>query len=278
MRITRLSTTRAEIEYVIHPNWGGTVPSWITELYIESNLRRVTETQEYFQALRGLEQWNADDGKEVGEVMVAQTKAEKHREKGEAKFDARMRPLFKKYNGLKEVGAKYEFFEAMMTRVVQNKLRPAGDVDKPLCSVSVKQGRTIGAGFAASLASNLTAAAAVDEWIGKYPALKELDREEVWFRPMMGTVALRLLAQVSWGLKSRLVIGAGLSVLDMASDINVIFYYSSRPGEESFGAALLGMILACMLLQLVFVYVQNRTKPLVVLKEAAIVLTGLKPG
>ena len=64
-------------------------------------------------------------GKAVGEVMVVKTEAEKHRGKGETKVDARMRELFKKYEGLEEISAKYEFFQNMMVRVVQNKLRLA---------------------------------------------------------------------------------------------------------------------------------------------------------
>jgi hypothetical protein len=186
--------------------------------------------------------------------------------------------MFERYKGLKEIGGKYEFFETMMARVLQNKLRPAGDVDTKLCNVSLKQGRTIGAGLAMSLASSLTAEAAVDEWIGKYPALRELDHEEVWFRPLMDVVALRLLGEVSWGLKMRVFLGAGLSILDLASDINVIVLYNSTPEQQAFAVALLGMILSGLALQLLVVYFQNRTKPLRLLRESIIVLTGLKPG
>jgi TRAP-type mannitol/chloroaromatic compound transport system permease small subunit len=136
----------------------------------------------------------------------------------------------------------------------------------------------MGSGLAISLASNLTAEAAVDEWIGKYPALKELDREEVWFRPMMDTVSLRLLAKVPWGLKMRVFLGAGLSMLDMASDINVILLYTSTSGEKKYGLNLLGMLVACIAIQLLVVYHQNKTKPQEMLREMLIVLTGLKPG
>ena len=70
----------------------------------------------------------------------------------------------------------------MMARVVENKLRTAGDVKSKLCSVSANEGRKIGAGLAIALASNLTAEVAVDEWISKHRCLGELDRTEVWFR------------------------------------------------------------------------------------------------
>ena len=69
-----------------------------------------------------------------------------------------------------------------MVRVVENELRTAGDVTSKLCSVSAKEGRKIGAGLAMALACNLTAEAAVDEWILKHRSLGELDRKEAWFR------------------------------------------------------------------------------------------------
>ena len=70
----------------------------------------------------------------------------------------------------------------MMARVVRSTLMPAGDVKTKLCSVSLKEGETIGRGLAMALASNLTAEAGVDEWILKHRSLGELDRTETWFR------------------------------------------------------------------------------------------------
>jgi hypothetical protein len=286
MRITKLNDQETRIEYVIHPDFGGTVPSWAMNLYIGSNLSYISEIRENFQALRGLEQWDEGDGKAVGEVMMIETKAEKVREltKGKRKGNsesgsqARMRHLSKKYKGLEEINAKYEFMEGMLARVVQNKLRPAGDVSTRLRNVSKKEGRTMGSGLAMSLASSLTAEAAVDEWIGKYPALKELDREEVWFRPMANTVALRLLGEVSWGLKLRVSMGAGLSMLDMCSDINVILLYMGNSDTKGYGMSLLGMLLACIAIQLLVVWQQNKAKPRKMFLEVLVVLTGLKPG
>ena len=69
-----------------------------------------------------------------------------------------------------------------MARVVRGTLKPAGDVKSKLCSVSLKEGETIGRGLAMALAGHLTAEAGVAEWVGRYDALTELDRTEAWFR------------------------------------------------------------------------------------------------
>jgi hypothetical protein len=278
LKLSRTSAGRTKIEYVIHPDAGGNVPSYVMNLQLAKNLSRVTETREFFQSLRGLHQWDSDDSKAVGEVMVIKTKEEEHRGKGETKVSARMRELFKKYKGLKEIGEKYEFFQDMMTLIVENKLRSAGDVSTRLCNVSKKEGRAIGAGLAMSLAGNLTSDAAVDEWILKYPALKELDREEIWFRQVTNVVANRLLTEVPWGLKFRVFIGACFSLMDMVSDLTVVFQYFGTPGSEAFGYILLGMICSGVFLQLVIVLIQNWKKKDALPREILIVITCMKPA
>ena len=182
MRINRKIDKDTTLEYVIHPDAGGSIPSFVANRWMSKSVAKVTEIQEFFQAQRGLEEWDADDARAIGEAMCIKTKAETHLEKGENKQSARMRELFKKYLSLSEMGRMYEFFESMITRVVENKLWTAGDVKSKLCSVSAKEGRKIGAGLAMALASNLTAEAAVDEWILKHRSLGELDRTEAWFR------------------------------------------------------------------------------------------------
>jgi len=182
MRIKRKSDKETTLEYVIRPDAGGLVPSFIFNRFMGSSLAFVTEIQQYFQDLRGLEEWDADDARAMGEALCIKTQAEKHNEKGESKKGARVRELFTKQKALKQIGRKHEFFQSMITRVVENKLRTAGDVKSKLCSVNAKEGREIGAGLALALATNLTAEAGVDEWILKYQCLGELDRTEAWFR------------------------------------------------------------------------------------------------
>jgi hypothetical protein len=144
-----------------------------------SNLAWVTEIQQYFGGLRGLEEWDAKDGEVVGGVLVPKTDAERRHEKGETKVEARLRELMVKQKGLKELGEKYEWFKVLLTKIVENKLRPAGDSKAKLCSMSAKQANVIGGALASCIAANLTAPAAVDEWILRYPAMGELEREYV---------------------------------------------------------------------------------------------------
>jgi len=278
MKFSRKGESETTVEYVIHPDVGGDVPSFLMNNYTARNLGSVTAIQEYFQALRKLEEWDEDDGRVVGEVLCIKTTAEKRRETGESKVGARLRGLFERLKGLKQIAEKYEFFQLMMTRVVENKLRPTVVVNTPLCDVSKREGIVMARGLAMAMASNLTAEAAVDQWVLQYRALRELDKEEAWFRPMMNVVGKRLLGEVSWGLKMRVMMGAGLSVMDMATDIFVIVGYMEKEETKGYGWSLLGMIVGSMVIQLLCVFLQNRKTPLKMLGEMLIVLTGLKPG
>jgi len=95
---------------------------------------------------------------------------------------------------------------------------------------------------------------------------------------MLNVVAKRLLGEVSWGLKMRVAMGAGLSILDMATDIFVIMGYVGKEKTKGYGWSLLGMIVASMVIQLLMVFAQNKGKPWVIAKEALIVLTAMKPA
>jgi len=107
MKIKRKNDTETTLEYVILPDAGGHLQGSLMNRYLGSNLSYVTEIQEYFQALRRLEEWDADDARAVGEVMCIKTTAEKHPEKGESKQSARIRELFKNHSSLREIGRRY---------------------------------------------------------------------------------------------------------------------------------------------------------------------------
>jgi hypothetical protein len=95
---------------------------------------------------------------------------------------------------------------------------------------------------------------------------------------MMDTVAQRLLESVSWGLKMRLYTGAGLSTMDLLSDVFMIYTYATT-GQQGTALSLAAMVGLCLLLQLSLVWVQTRKGPRrVMLKEVLIVLSGMKPG
>ena len=76
-----------------------------------------------------------------------------------------------------------------------------------------------------------------------------------------------------------MITGSGLSMMDLATDINVILVYFGEEGQEGYGWMMLGMVLASMGLQLVVVMLQNGKMGWgKLLREVLIVVSGLKPG
>ena len=93
---------------------------------------------------------------------------------------------------------------------------------------------------------------------------------------MLNVVAKRLLGEVSWGLKMRVIMGAGLSIMDMATDIFVIWGYMNGEETKGYGWSLLGMVVVSMAFQLLLVFMQNSKKPWALTKEVLVVLTFMK--
>jgi hypothetical protein len=136
----------------------------------------------------------------------------------------------------------------------------------------------MGKGLESIVRISPTPAEAIDELIGKYPALKVMADRHVWFRPLLETIGKRRLAAAPLGLKFRLAFGAGLSFLDMVSDINNIRALFLA-GQSTDAFVLLGMIALNLAVQSLLVTLQNSHRgPRAVLWELGVVFSLLKPG
>ena len=270
LKITRVRDSVTRLTYVVNPDAGGLIPLWLMRSVVSSNLAFVSKVRESFEALRELAEWDAEDGEAVGEALVVRSR--------DVTVADHVKDMFETYRGLEELQQKHPFFPTMMMRVLEGKLRLQGDVSTKLNSVSSKQGEIIGSALSMSLATNLTAKAGVGEWVGRYEALREID-EEVWFRPMMDVVAQRLLGEVGWGVKARVFTGAALSFADLGSDVVMITSYLTQGGNQAiYGWILLGLVGLSTFIQFSLVVIQNKSRPLKMIGELLIALSGFKPA
>ncbi len=276
-RITDVSNGFCKAVYVNKLDMSGDLPKVAHNFFINLSLAVTSRAQRHFQRLRQFEDWDGEDGKSIAEFMLMKVKEETHRKKGESKVCLRMRVLFREMDGLRALRERHVFVEAMMTKVIECRLRPAKDVARRLVILSIKDGETIGSAFAGALATNTLPESAVDEWIVRYPALKEIDMVYVWFRPMMNVLAKRLLSEVNFGLKFRIFAGAVLSTIDVVTDYLMISRYLVSDSQGHYGWALLAMVCTCIFLELLVVFTQNRSSPKRAARETICVLTGLKP-
>ena len=95
---------------------------------------------------------------------------------------------------------------------------------------------------------------------------------------MMDTIAQRLLESVTWGLKMRLYTGAGLSTMDLISDVYMIYTYATT-GQQGTALSLAIMVGLCLFIQTLVVWGETRKGPRsLMFKEMLIVLSGIAPG
>jgi hypothetical protein len=171
------AVAECRVDYLVKPGLGrgfdSDIFTSVRTQVIRSRLRMVTETQEYFQQLRGLGSWTKDDAVAVGEAMLLTTTATaKTFGRG-----TRLSELFERHKGLREVQDRFDWFETLMLHVVENRLSLAGKCGSRLCNVSLKDAEIMGKSLASSIAVNTGADAAVDEWIHRFGALEELAHE-----------------------------------------------------------------------------------------------------
>ncbi|GMI54966.1 hypothetical protein TeGR_g10898 [Tetraparma gracilis] len=118
----------------------------------------------------------------------------------------------------------------------------------------------------------------VYQWKMQNPSMVELFEKYECLEAMVHEISQVVVKKALWGLAWRVGTGAGLNMLNVASDINVIVLYLGESGQESFGWALLMMLGMCLLLQLGAVFAQNRKNGNAFMWEALLVFTYMKPG
>jgi hypothetical protein len=95
---------------------------------------------------------------------------------------------------------------------------------------------------------------------------------------MMETVAQGLLDSVNWGSAMRLYTGAGLSILDLFTDLFMIYTYTTT-GQKEAATSMALAVGTSLLLQLLTVYIQTKKQPVSAqVKEVLILFSGCKPG
>jgi hypothetical protein len=170
--------------------------------------------------------------------------------------------------------------------IVRNKMKLGASqtsfvVKTHLVALTANEAGRIARSLVSIIMTNATAEAAVDEHITTFPALGELDREYVWFRPMMEAIATELMDRVAYGVKARAAIGAGVSFGDMLSDAYMIDLYY-KTGRSGTAGALLGMVGANLVYQLVVVTGKctgmKKGKWRTMLFEVLAIVSFMKPG
>ena len=274
LRICQMKPDEVKIEYVIKPDIGlvaTAVPVYITRIYMVLYLRHTTALHHYFQRLRSEDVCDDQDGMAIG--MRLMYPGGRRNAKPHASVDF----TFARYTALREMSEKYPWFKVLLHEVLKGKLALNRPVRTKLECVTEDGAKRIGSSLPPALRQRKFAEAGLHQWEVQNPSMIELFVQHGWVRKMLLTISQEILKTAPWGLVWRVTTGSLLSVLDMASDINVVRIYLNTPGQESYAWSLIAMIGTSILLQLVLVYLQNQKKPVQLFKESLVVIVGFKP-
>ena len=268
IRLTRMSAMETRVDIRTELGFGLPIGSVIAKNQVKRELGGYKAMSRYFLNNLDAEEVNEKDEITLGELLF------------ERMTDAAgVKDIIHDCAVLHSVQIKFPWFEAMLEEVLRNRLHIAtSPIGTKAECLSVAEATKIGGSLAISLAVNINPAAGVDEWFLQHKALQELDQTHCWFRPMMNAIALKLVGDVGWGLKFRVLAGAVLCTLDLMTDI-IITYTFWKDGKEMFFISSIAMICCSIFLMLLVVYGQNRKmggKRL--LLEMIPVVIGLKPA
>ncbi|GMI42593.1 hypothetical protein TeGR_g11447 [Tetraparma gracilis] len=186
--------------------------------------------------------------------------------------------IVKLHKGLSQLSQEFPWIVAFLEEVLKGGLSRNKAVSTKLDCLNEAEARRIGKNLPGALRARKTAKGGVYQWEKQNPSMIELFKKLPWVEEMIVTMGEELLKNAAWGLWFRVITGSGLSMVDLATDINVTLVYFEE-GQKGYGWMMLGMVLSSMGLQLVVVLIQNGKMGWgKLLREVLITVSGLKPG
>mmetsp|Transcript_15759 Transcript_15759/g.32362 ORF Transcript_15759/g.32362 Transcript_15759/m.32362 type:complete len:676 (+) Transcript_15759:137-2164(+) len=247
----------------------------------EDTVDVVAEKGNYVDVEHGLEMETlssmktlAHEGKEIGELLM---KKVKEREKGTSKEDA-VKTFIQENERLGELTERFLFMQGLLCIIVQNKVKRNAAREGGVESEADKEGIIMGARFTQTFVVAETPEKVVEKWAAEFPAVQEVMREYVWFKPMIEILAYQLMIKVRANVQLRVVIGAVTSMTDLATDIYVTVEFW-RGKKYGYFYASLASLLVSMIMQMYFVWSNYRPLGKIrAARECSWILVGLKPA
>ena len=236
MIIKRKSDSETVLEYVIHPDAGGNLPTFFFNKQIGSNLSWLTTIQGYFQMLRTMEEYDADDGRALGARLMFS-------HKGGGVWED-VQDVVESHKGLKSLSAEHEWLVPFLEEVVKGRLTLAWSVGTTLDCLSTAEAMKIGRSLMPALKARKTPEAGLYQWKKQNRSMVELFERYAWVESMMLAISKRVMKTAPWGLRWRVSVGAGLSMLDIVTDIFVIVNYLEEEKTSGYGVSLIMMVVA----------------------------------
>eukprot|EP00518_Triparma_eleuthera_P014041 CAMPEP_0182474878 /NCGR_PEP_ID=MMETSP1319-20130603/26425_1 /TAXON_ID=172717 /ORGANISM="Bolidomonas pacifica, Strain RCC208" /LENGTH=626 /DNA_ID=CAMNT_0024675815 /DNA_START=157 /DNA_END=2033 /DNA_ORIENTATION=- len=196
------------------------------------------------------------------------------------KFYDAIRALAKESREVSDLVDKFDWFLPFLDEIRSRRLSVniGNKSSLPLEQWNEANARQAARALTMSLAMQIQPQTAVDEWILQSVAVKELVETEEHFRLLMESLTEELMKRVPWGMRLRAMIGAGVAMADLASDLLIVFTFHHE-GSTTYRNTATGMIATSFGLQLMMIIlVHGQGGPGVLLCEVAKLFSGLKPA
>ena len=206
-KLTRISDSETRVEFYAQLEFGGHFPRWIINRVFIKFMSAPTRWQIHFQHQRKLNQLDAEDGKNMGIMLMNKKKRES--------VEKRLETFLSKNEALHQLKtSSFPQLDGMMLALLQNKLfhkktKQGGNkvgvepqnsqlariFRSPVSAVKILNDLTeaettkIGRSFKLLLLTTTEPAAAVDAWKLDNQVLAPLFAENVWFEPMINAIA-----------------------------------------------------------------------------------------
>ncbi|GMI09905.1 hypothetical protein TrLO_g15291 [Triparma laevis f. longispina] len=269
--LRRLSEAETKIEYAITLDLGLGSTHNETKNLLHRRLEEIWECSVYFQRLLPLKEYGLEDGVALGHDLLFSAFTPKKRIE-------RLGLVRKSSLGLEELEKIFPWISVMLKTILGGSLHMNRAVMTKLVCLSEAEALQLGNNLIPSLMTELTAEAGVNQWRVQNRAAKELIEKYDWFEPMIVALGRGIVKTAPWGLMTRVISGAVVSVADLATDALVLKqFWEGGADMISYRNSQLASLSVAIALQLALVLVQNRKKGFLrILKEVLIVLTGLK--
>ena len=152
---------------------GGHVPKSVNDA-ITIPLATTTQINQQllFASVRPTVDYKEGDGKELGLLVFYKLHPLRRRED---ELRSEINVLVGQITVLREAKAQHEWLDELLFYIIRNTIRPPASCKVKLANLTREDAAKLGAALASLLVSNVTAVAAVDEWIVTTPALTEMD-------------------------------------------------------------------------------------------------------
>jgi hypothetical protein len=273
MKLVKNGPTDTTVEFMVEIEAGDDpLPESTLLRLLDMKLELVSGIQEHFLERRALEDYVPADGKAVGKRLM-----NPGGEFNEVPWKV-VEELVDQHNGLKSLSSEFPWLAPFLRELVKGDLHLSRPVLTKVDCLSIIEAVKIAKSLTSALRQRKTVQAGLYQWKNQNRSMMELFERYPWTEDMLMSISRDIMKLAPWGLMWRVCTGAGLSIVDTATDVFVIVGYMGSEETKVYAYFLIGMVAASLFLHILLAVLQNWRLPKALAREIVMILLFLKPA